>query len=65
LIVGSSNLITPQAMLPAIVPAFVYLALWYVLAGLIHGLIGIETRSRSFAVIDKMLELGTAAKGSL
>ena len=52
-------------MLPAIVPAFVYLALWYVLAGLIHGLIGIETRSRSFAVIDKMLELGTAAKGSL
>lgn len=65
LIVGSSNLITPQAMLPAIVPAFIYLASWYVLSGLVYGVLGIETRGRSFAEIDKMLEVSVAAKWSI
>ena len=62
LIVGSSNFITPQAMLPAVVPAFAYLAFWYVLAGLVYGLVGIETKGRSYAEIDSMLAAGPKVK---
>jgi putative MFS transporter len=56
LIVGSSNVITPQASISAIVPAYSYLAGWYVLAGLVYVLFGMETRGRSFESIESELE---------
>jgi len=55
LIVGASNFIAPAAMGPAVMPAFLYLAFWFALAGLAYGVIGIETRGRSFAAIDRLL----------
>lgn len=62
LIIGSFNFITPQAMLPAVLLAFVYLACRRALAGLVYGLIGIETKGRSFAEIDGMLRAEPAVK---
>ena len=35
LIVGSSNVVKPDASAAMIVPAFVYLATWYLLAGVV------------------------------
>lgn len=62
LIVGSSNFLHPAAMLPAVVPAFIYLAFWYVLAGVAYGIIGIETKGRSYAEIDELLQPQLSAK---
>jgi MFS transporter, putative metabolite:H+ symporter len=56
MIVGSSNFIAPAAMLPAVMPAFVFLGGWYALAGLAYGCFGIETKGRSFEEIDALLE---------
>jgi MFS transporter, putative metabolite:H+ symporter len=56
LIVGSSNVITPQASISAIVPAYSYLAAWYVLAGFVYVFFGIETKGRSFESIENALE---------
>ena len=36
LIVGSSNVVKPDASAAMIVPAFVYLATWYLLAGVVY-----------------------------
>ena len=55
LIVGSSNIIKPEAKLDAIVPAFVYLAAWLALTGIAFLAFGIETRDRSIAEIDEDL----------
>ncbi len=63
LIVGSSNFIKPAAMLPAIMPAFLYLAFWFALSGLAYGLLGIETKGRSFEEIDAILEARRGAVG--
>jgi putative MFS transporter len=46
LIVGSSNVVNPQATVEAIVPAFVFLALCHVVSG-IAFCFGIETKGRS------------------
>lgn len=56
LIVGSSNVITPQASISAIVPAYSYLAAWFVLAGFVYIFFGIETKGRSFESIENALE---------
>jgi MFS transporter, putative metabolite:H+ symporter len=56
LIVGSSNIITPQASLTKIIPAFLYLGGWFALAGIVYGIFGIETRGRSIEQIE--IELG-------
>ena len=56
MIVGSSNFIAPAAMLPAVMPAFLFLAGWYVLAGVAYGLIGIETKGLTFEEIDAQLD---------
>jgi MFS transporter, putative metabolite:H+ symporter len=56
LIVGSSNIITPQASIAAIVPAYSYLAAWYVLAGIVYVLFGLETKGQSFETIENALE---------
>jgi MFS transporter, putative metabolite:H+ symporter len=55
LIVGSSNVVTPQASVAAIVPAFVYLGAWFALAGAVYYFFGIETKGRSIEDIDDVL----------
>lgn len=62
LIAGSSNIVTPQASVAAIVPAFIYLAGWYVLAGVVYYFFGIETKGRSIESIDGELELPVPAR---
>ena len=61
LIAGSSNFVAPKATLDALVPAFNYFALWYVLGAVAFWLIGFETRGRSFAEIDAALAASVPA----
>src|SRR6202047_1352309 len=56
LIVGSSNVVKPEASVTKIIPAFIYLGAWFALAGIVYGFFGIETRGRSIEQID--IELG-------
>ncbi len=56
LIVGLPNIITPQASIAALVPAYSYLAAWFALAGFVCECFGIETRGRSFETIDHILD---------
>jgi putative MFS transporter len=55
LIVGSSNIVKPDVTIAAIVPSFIYLAGWSVLAGIAYAFIGFETRGRSIEEIDRGL----------
>jgi putative MFS transporter len=52
LIVGSSDYINPKATLPALGPAFLYFASWWIVGAIAFWLIGLETRARSFEEID-------------
>jgi putative MFS transporter len=52
LVVGSSNVVKPEATLDAIQPAFFYLASWFVLSGAVYLFLGIETKNRSIEQID-------------
>ena len=58
MIIGSSNVVTPKVSMAAITPAFLYLAAWYLMAGIVYGFFGIETRGRSFEAIEEQLESG-------
>jgi len=60
LIIGSSNVVTPTVSVAALTPAFLYLAAWYLMAGIVYGFFGIETRGRSFEAIEEQLESGRA-----
>ena len=60
LVVGSSNVVKPDATLDAIQPAFLYLASWFVLAGAVYLFLGIETKGRSIEEIDRDLMAGPA-----
>ena len=51
-IIGSSNIIYPQATLDAITPAFLYLAAWFAFSGVVYLVFGFETKGRSFEEID-------------
>jgi putative MFS transporter len=55
MIIGSSNLISPKVTIDAITPAFIYLAVWFALAGAVYLLFGFETKGRSFEAIDEQL----------
>jgi len=55
LIVGSSIIVKPQVTLAAIVPSFIYLAGWSLLAGIAYAFIGFETKGRSIEEIDARL----------
>ena len=55
LIVGSSNVITPAASIAALIPAYVYLAAWFALAGIFYVAFGIETKGRSLEAIENAL----------
>ncbi|MCK8784164.1 MFS transporter [Roseomonas sp. NAR14] len=61
LVVGSSNVIKPEATVEQIVPAFLYLAGWFALVGVMFLFFGIETRGRSIGEIDRSLTGGAAA----
>jgi putative MFS transporter len=51
---GSGNMVTPKATTDAIIPAFTFLALLAIGAGVLY-LFGIETRGKSIEQIDTML----------
>jgi MFS transporter, putative metabolite:H+ symporter len=55
LVVGSDNVIKPEATVENILPAFLYLASWFVLAGVVYLFLGIETKGRSIEAIDRAL----------
>jgi putative MFS transporter len=60
LVVGSSDVVKPEATLDAIQPAFLYLASWFVLAGAAYLFLGIETKGRSIEEIDRTLKAAPA-----
>jgi putative MFS transporter len=51
LIAGSSNFVSPQATLAALVPAMNYFAIWYFI-GMFAAFYGVETRGRTIEEID-------------
>jgi putative MFS transporter len=51
-IIGSSNMINPKVTIGAITPAFLYLAAWFAIAGIVYLAWGEETRGRTFEAID-------------
>ncbi len=55
LVVGASNLVTPAASEQAIVPAYVYLACFALLAGVSYAVFGIETKGKTLEEVEKML----------
>ena len=55
LIVGSSDVVKPEASIAKIVPAFAYLAAWFVLAGLVYAFLGFETKGMSIQQISSEL----------
>ena len=57
LVVGGSNFVKPDVSLQHIVPAFDYLAAWFVLVGFSYLFFGIETRGRSIGEIGQNLAL--------
>src|ERR1700740_1806730 len=63
LIAGSSNFVSPQATLDALIPGFNYFAFWYVLGAIAFWLIGMETRGRTIEEIDREFDRGRAARG--
>ena len=65
LIVGSSNMITPKASVAALLPAYAYLAAWFVLAGLIYIILGIETKGRSLENLEETLNASRPPKTRL
>jgi putative MFS transporter len=56
MIIGSSDVVKPAASVAKIIPAFLYLGAWLLLAGIIFGVFGIETKGRSIEEIDEQLE---------
>jgi putative MFS transporter len=62
LIAGSSNYVSPQATLDALIPGMNFFAFWYVLGALAIWFIGFETRGRTIAEIDRALTAPTRVK---
>ncbi len=54
---GSANIVTPQATTGAIIPAFTFLALMAIGAGVLY-LFGLETRGKTIEEINSMLSCG-------
>ncbi len=59
LVVGASNLVTPAATEAAIVPAYIYLACFGVLASLSYWFIGFETKGKTLDEVEKYLAEST------
>jgi putative MFS transporter len=60
LVVGSSNVVKPEATLSAIQPAFLYLASWFLMAGAVYLILGVETKGRSIEAIDQTVKRAPA-----
>jgi putative MFS transporter len=58
-VAGSSNLVFPQATVNAVIPAFSYLAAWFVLASFAFLFIGFETKGRTLEQIEAELDAPT------
>ena len=61
LVVGSANVVKPEASVEHLLPAFLYLASWFAMAGAVYLFLGIETRGRSIEEIDRSLAGEAAA----
>jgi MFS transporter, putative metabolite:H+ symporter len=61
LIVGSSNVVKPDVSVDHIVPAFIYLAAWYAMAGIVYLAWGMETKGHSIEDIDARLARPSAS----
>jgi MFS transporter, putative metabolite:H+ symporter len=55
LIAGASNYVSPKATVSAIIPAFNYFAVWYLLAVFAFLFVGIETKGRTIEELDAAL----------
>src|SRR5262249_44655761 len=55
LIVGSNNYLKPDVPLTQIPTAFVYLGCWFLMAGAVYYVLGMETRGKSIEQIDQEL----------
>jgi len=65
LIAGSSNFVSPQATVDALIPAMNYFAIWYVLALVAVLFFGFETRGRTIEEINRELAGAAAKPGSV
>jgi MFS transporter, putative metabolite:H+ symporter len=63
-IAGAANYVNPQATLGALVPAFNYFAVWYLLAVFAFLFVGIETRGRTIEELDAALARPAPAKAA-
>ena len=61
LIAGSSNFVKPGATIDALIPAFNYFAVWYLLGAVAFLFIGMETRGRTIDEIDLALSRSPSA----
>jgi putative MFS transporter len=52
LIVGSSNVVSPQATIDALLPSFLFSAACFAMVGITMGFFGIETRGRSLESLE-------------
>ncbi|MGA2991862.1 MAG: MFS transporter [Candidatus Korobacteraceae bacterium] len=62
MIVGTSNIVKPQASIDALTPAFIFLGAFSLMAGIVYGCFGIETKGRSFESLDSQLAGDKAAR---
>jgi len=65
LVVGSSNVVKPEASVEHLLPAFAYLAAWFAMAGAVYLFLGIETKGRSIEEIDRDLAASRAGVGGV
>jgi len=65
LIVGSSNIVKPEASVAKIIPAFIYLGAWFAAAGIVYLFFGTETKGRSFEEIEGELIQGRPSGSEL
>ena len=59
LIVGSNNYLKPDVPLREIPLAVVYLGCWFLMAGFVYYVFGLETRGKSIEEIDRELAVTT------
>jgi MFS transporter, putative metabolite:H+ symporter len=52
LIVGSTDIVRPEASVAKIIPAFLFLGAWFAVAGIIYSVFAMETKGRSLEQIE-------------
>ena len=64
-VVGSANVVKPEASVEHLLPAFAYLAAWFAMSGAVYLFLGIETKGRSIEEIDRTLASDRPDDGGL